>query len=240
MRDQLSAANRRRQGRENPAKPRQEAKVKLSHLAYQRFKEHLLTGQIKSGSAISQSELVRLLGVPISPLREAIQVLQAEGLLTVMPRSGIRIVQPDLELIKNAYQLRRLLEREAVIKFTLNCTRATLDDWEQRHEQLVEAVEAGLDQPDLGKRVDEVDYGFHFVLVRALRNPIIEEVYRRNMERLVLIRLDRADAITPLLVKVSMAEHLKVIAAMKRQNPEGAAAAMDEHLVIAMHRGMGA
>ena len=69
--------------------------MKLSHLAYQRFKEHLLTGQIKSGSAISQSELVRTLGVPISPLREAIQVLQAEGLLTVMPRSGIRIVQPD-------------------------------------------------------------------------------------------------------------------------------------------------
>jgi DNA-binding GntR family transcriptional regulator len=36
-----------------------------------------------------------------------------------------------------------------------------------------------------------------------------------------------------------MAEHLKILAAMKRQDPEGAAAAMDEHLVIAMHRGMG-
>ena len=213
--------------------------MKLSRLAYRQFKEALLTGRIRSGSVMSQSELVQMLGVPISPLREAIQVLEAEGLLTVMPRSGIQIVQPDLELIKNAYQLRRLIEREAVIKFTLNCTRATLDDWEQRHVELVEAVERGLDQPDLGERVDEVDYGFHFELIRALRNPIIDEVYRRNMERLVLIRLDRAGAITPLLGKVSMAEHLKVIAAMKRQDPEGAAAAMDEHLVISMHRGMG-
>ena len=217
--------------------PKKEISVKLSQLAYQRFKEHLLTGRIKSGSAISQAELVRMLGVPISPLREAIQVLEAEGL--VMPRSGIRIVQTDIELIKNAYQLRRLLEREAVVKFTLSCPRATLDEWEQRHVELREAADAGLDQPELGKRVDEVDYGFHFALVGALRNPIIDEVYRRNMERLVLMRLDRADAITPLLVKVSMAEHLKVIAAMQHQDPEGAAAAMDEHLVIAMHRGMG-
>ena len=147
-----------------------------------------------------------MLGVPISPLREAIQVLEAEGLLTVMPRSGIRIVQTDLELIKNAYQLRRLLERDAVVKFTLSCQRATLDEWEQRHAELRDAADAGLDQPELGQRVDEVDYGFHFALVGALRNPIIDEVYRRNMERLVLIRLDRADAITPLLVKVSMAE----------------------------------
>jgi DNA-binding GntR family transcriptional regulator len=188
---------------------------------------------------MSQRELVRMLGVPISPLREAIQVLEAEGLLTVMPRSGIRIVQTDLEVIKNAYQLRRLLERDAVVKFTLSCQRATLDEWEQRHAELRDAADAGLDQPELGQRVDEVDYGFHFALVGALRNPIIDEVYRRNMERLVLIRLDRADAITPLLVKVSMAEHLKVIAAMQRQDPVAAAAAMDEHLVIAMHRGMG-
>jgi DNA-binding GntR family transcriptional regulator len=213
--------------------------VKLSHIAYQRFKEALFTGQIKSGAVLSQSDLVATLGVPVSPLREAIQVLEAEGLLTVVPRSGIRIVQPDMELIKNAYQLRRLLEREAVLKFTLSCPRDELEAWEERHAQLAKAVENGLEQPDLGERVNEVDAAFHFALVRALRNPIIDEVYARNMERLVLIRLDQAGALTPLLVRLSMAEHLKVIDAMKRQDPEGAAAAMDEHLVIAMHRAMG-
>jgi DNA-binding GntR family transcriptional regulator len=213
--------------------------VKLSQIAYHRFKEALLTGRIKSGSVLSQTHLVKTLGVPVSPLREAIQVLEAEGLLTVMPRSGIQIVQPDMELIKNVYQLRRLLEREAVLKFTLSCPPATLDAWEERHVEFAKAVEAGLDQPDLGERVNEVDAAFHFALVRALRNPIIDEVFNRTMERLVLIRLDRPDSLTPLLVKLSMAEHLKVIEAMKRQDPKGAAAAMDEHLVVSMHRAMG-
>jgi DNA-binding GntR family transcriptional regulator len=213
--------------------------VKLSQLAYRRFKEGLLTGRIKSGSVISQSELVQILEMPISPLREAIQVLEAEGLLTVMPRSGIRIVQPDMELIKNAYQLRRVLEREAVLKFAVSCPRATLDAWAERHVELAKAVEDGLDQPDLAERVDEVDAAFHFALVGALRNPVIDGVYGRNMERLVLIRLDRPGALTPLLVKLSMAEHLKVITAMQHQDPEGAAAAMDEHLMLSMHRAMG-
>ena len=213
--------------------------VKLSQVAYERFKEALFTGQIKSGSVLSQSELVDTLGVPVSPLREAMQVLEAEGLLTVMPRSGIRIVQPDIELIKNAYQLRRLLEREAVLKFTLSCPRDELDAWAERHVRLAKEIENGLDQPELAERHAEVDAGFHYGMVIALRNPIVTEVYDRLMERLLLTRLDRPAELTPLLVKVTMAEHLKVITAMQRQGPEAAAAAMDTHLTLSMHRAMG-
>jgi DNA-binding GntR family transcriptional regulator len=182
--------------------------VKLSQIAYERFKEALLTGRIKSGSVLSQTHLVTTLDVPVSPLREAIQVLEAEGLLTVMPRSGIRILQPDMA-------------------------------WAERHVDLAKAVEDGLDQPDLAERHAGVDGAFHFALIGALRNPIIEEVYGRTMERLLLIRLDRPGALTPLLVKMTMVEHLKVITAMKHQDPEGAAAAMDEHLMLSMHRAMG-
>ena len=143
-------------------------------------------------------------------------MLEAEGLLTVMPRSGIRIVLPDLELIKNAHQLRRLLEREAVPKFTISCPPMNFEAWAERHMQLAKAVENGLDQPDLAPRHAEVDGGFHHELIRALRNPIIEEVYDRTMERLLLIRPRAPGALTPLLVKMTMAEHLKIITAMKR------------------------
>jgi DNA-binding GntR family transcriptional regulator len=213
--------------------------VKLSQVAYRQFKELLLTGRIKSGSVLSQAELVRLVGVPISPLREALQVLEAEGLLSIEPRSGIRIVKPDFEMIKNAYQLRRMIEREAVIRFTSTCSSADLDAWERRHLDLRAAVEGGLDQPALGERIHSVDRAFHEAVVASLRNPLIDETYHRNMERLVLIRLDRAESLTPLLVKLSMREHLDVIAAMTRHDSERAAAAMDEHLTVTMHRAMG-
>jgi DNA-binding GntR family transcriptional regulator len=211
---------------------------KLSRVAYRRFKESLLTGRIPTGST-SQADLIRTLDVPISPLREALQVLEAEGLLRVLPRSGIQIVKPDLELIKNCYQLRRLFEREAVVKFAITASIADLEAWETRHAELLRAADAGLEQPELGQRLNDVDDGFHQALLTALRNPLIEDAYRRTKERLALVALDDQDAINPLFTKQTMIEHLAVIEAIKAQDPGGAAAAMDAHLTRALHRAMG-
>jgi DNA-binding GntR family transcriptional regulator len=220
--------------------PRKGSSVKLSEHAYKRFKEFLITGQIKTGTVMSQADLVRILDVPISPLREAVQVLESEGLVMVMPRSGIRIVQPDMEAIKNWFQLRRMLEREAVSRYAISASTAEIDTWEQRHRQLAEDVDTGLDEPILSPRAAEVDDEFHHALVRSLRNPIIEEVYGRTREQLHLAGLVRAGArTTPLLVKVTLAEHLRIIDALQRQDVEGAMAAMDEHMTRAMHRAMG-
>ena len=57
---------------------------------------------------------MQLLDVPIGPLREALQVLENDGLLTMLPRSGIRIVKPGMSLMKDSFQLRRILEIEGV------------------------------------------------------------------------------------------------------------------------------
>jgi DNA-binding GntR family transcriptional regulator len=220
--------------------PRKDINVKLSQHAYKRFKEFLITGQIKTGAVMSQADLVRILDVPISPLREAVQVLESEGLLTVMPRSGIRIVQPDMEAIKNWFQLRRMLEREAVSRYAISASTAEIEAWEQRHRQLAMDVDAGLDEPTLSPRAAEVDESFHDALLRSLRNPIIDEVYMRIREQLHLAGLVRpGGAITPLLVKMTFAEHMRIIDALRRQDVDGAIAAMDEHMTQAMHRAMG-
>lgn len=213
--------------------------MKLSQVAYRRFKEGLLTGRIEAGAVMSQADLVRLLDVPISPLREAIQVLESEGLLKVMPRSGVKIMKPDMELIKNSFQLRRILEREAVLKYAASAPTAGVEAWEARHAELLTAVEAGLDQPALGERLEEIDDAFHRALIGSLRNPLIEEVYRLTKERLMLTALDSRDALSPVFVKQTMVEHLKIIAALKTHDLEGAMAAMDEHMTHAMHRAMG-
>jgi DNA-binding GntR family transcriptional regulator len=216
-----------------------EESTKLSRVAYRRFKESLLTGRIPTGAVISQIDLVRQLDVPIVPLREALQVLEAEGLLTVLPRSGIQIVKPDLEMIKNCCQLRRMIEREATTRFATTATRDDIKAWEDRHVELLHAVEDGLGQPELGERLDTVDDGFHAALLASLRNPLIEDAHRQIKERLALVALDNHDAINPLLTKQTMTEHLAVIAAIKAQDPAAAANAMDAHLTRAMHRAMG-
>src|SRR5579872_530633 len=65
---------------------------RLSDLAYDRILEALFDRRVEAGAFVSQNDLVNLLGIPLAPLRDALRVLQAEGVLVIHPRSGIRFV----------------------------------------------------------------------------------------------------------------------------------------------------
>src|SRR5690606_2507750 len=90
---------------------------RLSDLAYDRILERLFDRTLPAGAFVSQSQLVELLGVPVAPLRDALRVLEAEGIVTIQPRSGIQFVKPGLELTKSTYQFRTMIERAAVRVF---------------------------------------------------------------------------------------------------------------------------
>jgi DNA-binding GntR family transcriptional regulator len=214
-------------------------RMKLSRLAYLRFKENLLAGRIRPGAVISQAELSELVGVPISPLREAMQVLEQEGLLTVMPRSGIRIVKPDLELVRNAFQLRRVIEREAVARFAEQANAGPLDRLEARHRAEIARMEAAEDVGDFDRRAIELDRDLHGALVAALRNPFMSNAYDLAITQIQLVRLDMGYALSAGAVRRTLQEHMRVIEALRRHDAEEAGRAMDEHLTQAMHRAMG-
>ena len=91
--------------------------MKLSKIAYDIFKEKIFEGKIKLGSKIKQAELVKIVGVPTVPLRDALQKLELEGYITINPRSGIYIFTPDIKIFSNAFQLRKIIELEALNKY---------------------------------------------------------------------------------------------------------------------------
>ena len=70
------------------------------------------------GQFISQRELVALTGQPLGAIRELIPRLEAEGLIVTVPQRGMQVAHVDLSLIRNAFQFRLILEREAVAAFT--------------------------------------------------------------------------------------------------------------------------
>lgn len=74
---------------------------RLSEVAYQAILEGLFTRKVPTGAFLSQSDLVRMLGVPVQPLRDALRILEAEGVLTIHPRAGIEFLKPDLELARS-------------------------------------------------------------------------------------------------------------------------------------------
>jgi DNA-binding GntR family transcriptional regulator len=211
----------------------------LGDLAKARFMEALFERKIDPGAFLSQGDLVRLLGVPVGPLRDALRVLQTEGWLTIHARSGIEIRKPDFALVRNSYQLRLVLERAAVRSFAELAPLAEMEAMEARHRHVIEAV-SGHEMTLAGARdLEEVDFGFHMQVIKILDNPMIDQAYRQAQGFVQLTRLDRAFRLSWPLVVRTMTEHLDIIAAFRRRDAAAAEAALELHFARAMQRAIG-
>ena len=87
----------------------------LTDTAYQELEERIVTLQLRPGETLSEGQLVDVLGIGRTPVREALQRLAREGLVVVMPRRGIAVSEIDikkqLELLKVRRELERLMVR---------------------------------------------------------------------------------------------------------------------------------
>jgi DNA-binding GntR family transcriptional regulator len=210
----------------------------LSRLGYERFKTALFERRIEAGAFMSQSELVALLDVPLGPMRDALQALQAEGLVTIRARSGIAIAKADFALIRNTYQLRFMLEREAVRRFAEVGQRERMKAMEAEHLALAKRLRGREISPEEAHRVSQIDLGFHQEVIGVLANPLAERAYKQTHDFVQLIRADRLYGLSFAMIQRTVEEHLAIIRACRARDPAAAEAALDAHFAKAMQRAM--
>lgn len=213
------------------------ANRRLSDLAYDRILENLFERKLPAGAFVSQSHLVELLDIPVAPLRDALRVLEAEGVLKIHPRSGIEFVKPGLELTKSTYQFRAILERAAVRVFAETAEEAMVADISRMHADLVTSIEADGLSDDRIAAIERLEGILHDNIIGILANPLIETSYKRMHNYLRLVRLDRR--LTPPLALRSLREHMQIIDACMSRNPDAAEAALQAHFNAALQRHMG-
>ena len=210
---------------------------RMSDLAYDRVLEALFDRRVQAGAFVSQNDLVKLLGIPLAPLRDALRVLQAEGVLVIHPRSGIQFVKPGLELTRATYQFRAIIERAAVRVFAETADESELERIERRHEKAIESIEQlGLSDKSLAE-MEALEGVLHNAVIGSLRNPLIETTYRRMNNYLRLVRLDRR--LTAPIALRSMREHMAIISACKERDADKAEAAVTAHFAAALQRHLG-
>jgi len=226
-------------GIKNPRKTAIEAGSgsRLSDVAYTRLLEALFDRRLPAGSFLSQGELVELTGVPVGPLRDALRVLEVEGIVTVHPRTGIQFVKPGMELTKSTFQFRGLIEAAAVAVFAETASAAEIEEIARRHREVVDAIERDGLTPAIIAELDALELLLHGSIVASLNNPLIDSSYRRIHNYLRLIRLDRR--LTPPLALRSLREHIAIIDACQRRNPKEAIAALQAHFAAALQRSQG-
>jgi DNA-binding GntR family transcriptional regulator len=223
-----------RDAQEDPASPDGR---RLSDIAYSRILEILFERRLPAGAFVSQSELVSLTGVSVAPLRDALRVLEADGIVTIHPRSGIEFVKPGLELTRATYQFRGIVEAAAVAVYAETADEADMAAVERSHRSALEAIEREGLTPDLRDEMEVLEDLLHNAIIASLRNPLIETSYRRIHHYLRILRLDRK--ITAPLALRSIREHLAIIEACRRRNAAEAQAALQTHFANALQRHMG-
>jgi DNA-binding GntR family transcriptional regulator len=180
---------------------------------------------------------VALTGVPVGPLRDALRVLDAEGVVTIHPRTGIQFVKPGMELTRSTYQFRGIIESAAVATFAETAPDSEIEMIERRHREVIGWVERDGLPPRALSEQEALEDLLHGSIVTTLNNPLIDSSYRRVRNYLRLIRLDRR--ITPPLALRSLREHAAILEACRRRNPTDAVAALRAHFSAALQRSLG-
>jgi DNA-binding GntR family transcriptional regulator len=214
----------------------------MSDLAYRSILKALFERRVPAGAFVSQNDLVELLDIPIQPLRDALRVLQSEGVLTIHARTGIQFLNPDLELARSTYQFRSIIERAAAQRFAETGDASTIDAMLAAHRELLEKVEreasaVGGMSKDSRNSLEKLDEELHARLIQSLRNPLVETTARRLKNYVTLIRLDRLTT-APLALR-TLKEHIDILEACKDRDAQRAEAALSAHFQAALHRILG-
>jgi len=208
----------------------------LREKAYESFTRHLLARDVRPGQFVSQRRLVELTGLTLAAIRELIPRLEAEGLIKTVPQRGLQIAHIDLNLIREAFQLRLFLEKEAVALFTRSASDETIAALLKQHRDIADAIANGDATHELEIRAQAVDWGMHDAFIDALGNTIISNAYRVNSIKMRLISQERFridGRVGPV-----MGEHLKVLEAIKRRSPEDAVSNLAAHINHARDRAL--
>ena len=155
----------RRTARRKPASGAGEPGLSLTDRAYRHLEEMIITLQLPPGSAVSEIALSQRLGIGRTPIREALQRLARERLVTILPRRGIIVseinVKSQLRLLEVRREVERLVAKSAA-------RRATPEERE-RFLELARRFEKSAKAND-GVSFMRVDLEFNEISVTAARN----------------------------------------------------------------------
>ncbi|MCU0926190.1 MAG: GntR family transcriptional regulator [Hydrogenophaga sp.] len=188
-----------------------------------RLRDRIFAGELAPGSFVDELALCAELSISRTPLREALKVLTAEGLLRHEPRRGCFVNQITEQDLDEIFPVIALLEGRCAFEAARNATDGDLAALEQLHERLQRNAKA--------KRITEyyeTNFAIHEAIILLANNRWLAQVIGDLRKIVKLARLQQLHAQGRL--EQSLSEHLAVYAALKAHDAEGAEAAMRTHL----------
>ncbi|KQW57688.1 MULTISPECIES: GntR family transcriptional regulator [unclassified Variovorax] len=187
------------------------------------LREQIFDGTLAPGSFVDEVALCERLSISRTPLREALKVLTAEGLLRHEPRRGCFVNEVTERDLDEIFPVIALLEGRCAYEAARNASDAELNELDALHERLVRHARA--------RRINDyyaTNHIIHEAIIKLADNKWLAQVIGDLRKILKLARLQQLHA--PGRLDQSLSEHLAVFAALKARDSEGADAAMRTHM----------
>lgn len=199
----------------------------LAEEAADALRELILLEKIEPGAAIPERDLADALGISRTPMREALRLLEVEGLVEFSATRRARVADPSIAELEQYLTVLGALEG---LSGELASVHAT-DDEIRRINQLNEAMQAGSGTME-PLEFFRTDMAFHRTIVEAARNAPLMETHRQYNARLWRARFissrrrpDRAG---------TLAQHDEIAHAITRRDPAASSVALRGHLSAAI------
>jgi DNA-binding GntR family transcriptional regulator len=191
----------------------------LTTLAYNSIKEYILEGRLDENSRLTEEFLSTQLGISKSPIREALNRLETEGLIKIEPRKGAYLRRMAMDEVTDLYDLREALETHVVRTATL--TPVVLKELQQS----LKRQRAFLKANDRTHYIEE-DVHFHAELAQATGNAHLCAVLENLQNQIWLSRRNTYD----LSSSTAPDYHGAIVEALEANQRDKAEAVMREHI----------
>jgi DNA-binding GntR family transcriptional regulator len=204
-------------------------RTSLADEVYEQLKSDMADFVLVPGDRFSENEICERLEVSRTPVRQALVRLQQEGLVEVLFRNGWRVLPFDFQRFDQLYDLRLLIETEAIERL---CEGRITGD-AQASQATIEQLAAIWLVPKSrrlqeGSRVSELDEQFHCALVAACGNTEMLRVHRDITERIRVIR--KLDFTQRPRVEATYEEHAKILQAILSRRTEQSRLLLKAHV----------
>jgi DNA-binding GntR family transcriptional regulator len=190
-------------------------------IVYRALLDDIRAGRIQPGDRIREEDIAKSLGVSRTPVREALQQLQARRLVEMAPGRGIVVVKLSTQQVMQLYAMREVLEGAAA-RFA---AQYALPPEVSIMEELLTEFERAADDAE---RLAKINYALHRTIYEAARNPYMHEALNNLEDALSL--LQNTTFSLPERYQSACSEHRAIVEAIRDRDSEAAEGASRAHI----------
>jgi DNA-binding GntR family transcriptional regulator len=193
------------------------------------LRQRIFARELKPGDWIDELKIAEEYGISRTPLREALKVLAAEGLVTMKVRRGAYVTEVSSKDLADVYHLLALLESDAASVTASRATDAQLAELQGLHDDLEKSGKKGIKDKDNFFAINEQ---FHKLILNIADNRFRDQMVADLRK---VMKLNRAQSLTREgRIEHSLEEHRAIMTALAKRDGKAATKAMQAHILAGL------